>query len=173
MSSVYSSSISFVHRPWFMCRRACGVFLIEKKFKTEESNRSHSSMFYSLLLFCMAMFSLIWLLFSENIFESSPCQSVFSPSPSAGLVIGGWSAVPQGAGALSGLQACLWGTLTRQNHQTASSGYCMTHNTHHGPPRLHHLQEKPSAVAQDCDCVFNVSFSIITQTLSTSNVQKA
>lgn len=99
----------------------------------EESNRSHSPMFYSLLLRCTAMFSLILLLFSENILESSPCQSVPTPSPSAGLVIGGWSDGPQRTEALLGFQACLWGTLSRQSHQTASSGYCMTHNSHHGP----------------------------------------
>lgn len=54
-------------------------------------------MFYSLLLCCMTTYS-ISLLFSEYVSESSLCQSVLSPSPSAGLVIGGWSDRPQRAG---------------------------------------------------------------------------
>lgn len=67
------------------------------------------------------LFSLKVLLFLENILKSTPCQSAFT-SPSVGLVTGEWSDGPQGARALSVLWACLRGTLTRQRHQTASSG---------------------------------------------------
>lgn len=44
----------------------------------------------------------------------------------------GWSSGRERGGVFR-LQACLRGTLTRQSHQTASSGYRMTPNTHRRP----------------------------------------
>lgn len=108
-------------------------------------------MFYSLLLLYTAVFSLIALLFSENILESSPCQSVLSPSPSAGSVMGGWSDVPQGAG------APLWasGLPARHPNQTVSSGYSVTYNTLHGPIRHHQDKSNLLQGFETCDFGFS------------------
>lgn len=159
ISSVYllhvnPASLSFICRLWFM------YFYKEKKMATQRSQIGVTALCF-IHCWCTVAFSLISPLFSESIFESSQCQSILSPSPSAGLVVGGWLDVPQGAGVLSGLQACLRATLTRQSHQTASSGYCATPNTH---------QTLPFARAVVWDWDFSVCClswtSVVKQTLS-------
>lgn len=139
--SVYLLHVNLPNLPWLLYWRACHSFLFlffffnRKNVNRKESNRSRSPMFYSLLLLGLAVFSLISLVFIDHF--SREFISISAP-PSAGLVIGGWSYGPQGAGTLLGLWGCLRGTLTRQSLQTVSSGYGVTHN----PPKHCHLKEK-------------------------------
>lgn len=79
---------------------------------------------------CMAVFSLIVLLFSENTLERAswrrPWLSVVRPPPSAGSVVGGWRDAPRRAARAPGLPA-------RRPNQTepADSLRRRLHHLHH------------------------------------------